>query len=69
MRKMHFKGHLQRKYNLLSNERALNMLKNGMCFTGIGQAILEIFHFRVDIPRTSWRIRISLNVSIKRSEQ
>ena len=41
------------------------MLKNDICITVIGQAVLEIFHFKVDIPRKSSRIRISLKVSIK----
>ena len=43
------------------------MLKNDICITVIGQA--EIFHFKVDIPRKSPRIRISLKVSIKTGEQ
>ena len=41
------------------------MLKNDICITVIDQAILKIFHSRVDIARKSPRIRISLNVSIK----
>ena len=45
------KGQLQTKYKLLSYERALKMPKNDMCITVIGQAVLEIFHFKVDIPR------------------
>ena len=63
------KGQLQRKYRLLSYERALTMLKNDICITVIGQAVLETFHFKVDIPRNNPRIRISLNVSIKSGEQ
>ena len=39
------------------------MLKNDICITVIGEAVLEIFNFKVDIPRKS--PRISLNVSIK----
>ena len=54
------KGQVQREYKLLSYERALKMLKNNICITVIGQAILKIFHFKVDIPRRSLRIRISL---------
>ena len=64
-----FKGQLQRKYKLLSYERALKMPKNDMCITVIGQVVLEMFHFKVDIPRKSPRIRISLKVSIKSGEQ
>ena len=45
------------------------MLKNDICITVIDQAVLEIFHFKVDIPRKSARIRISLKVSIKSGEQ
>ena len=41
------------------------MLKNNICITVIGQAVLEIFHFKVDIPRKGPRIRISLKVCIK----
>ena len=63
------KGQLQRKHKLLSYERALNMLKNDICITVIDQAVLKIFHFKVDIPRKSPKIRISLNVSIKSGEQ
>ena len=40
------------------------MLKTDKCITVIGQGVLGIFHFKVDIPRKSPRIRISLNVSI-----
>ena len=45
------------------------MLKNDICITEIGHAVLEIFHFKVGIPRKSPRIRISINVSIKSGEQ
>ena len=45
------------------------MLKNDMCITVIGQAVLEIIHFKVDIPRKSPRIRISLKVGIKSGDQ
>ena len=41
------------------------MLKNDICTIEIGQAVLEIFHFEVDIPGKSNKIRISLNVSKK----
>ena len=40
------------------------MLKNDICITVIGQVVLEIFHFKVDIPRKNPKIRISLYVSI-----
>ena len=63
---VHIKGQLQRKCKLLSYERAFKVLKNDICcITVISQAVLEIFYFKVDIPRKSPRIRISLNVSIK----
>ena len=43
------------------------MLKNDICIIVIGLAVLEIFHFKVDIPRKG--LKISLNVSIKSGEQ
>ena len=64
-----FKGQLKRDYKLISYERALKMLKNDICVTVIGQAVLEIFHFKVGFPRKSLIIRISLKVSIKSGEQ
>ena len=36
------KGQLQRFYKLMSYERAFKMLKNDMCITEIGQAVLEL---------------------------
>ena len=45
------------------------MLKNDICITVIGQVVLKIFDFKVDITRKSQRIRISLNVNIKSGEQ
>ena len=36
------------------------MLKIDICITVIGQAVLQIFHFKVDIPRKGPKIRISL---------
>ena len=63
------KGQLQREYKLLTYERALKMLKNDTYIAAIGQAVLEIFYFKVDIPRKSLRIRISLKVSIKSGDQ
>ena len=63
------KGQLQRKYKLLSCERALKMLKNDICITVIGQAPYEIFDFKLDILRKNPKIRISLTVSIKCAEQ
>ena len=35
------------------------MLKNDICITGIGQAVIEIFPFKMGIPRKNQRIRIS----------
>ena len=40
-----------------------------LCITIIDQVVLEIFHFKVDIPRKSQRIRSSFKVSIKSGEQ
>ena len=37
-----FKSQLQRFYKLMSYERAFKMLKNYMCITEIGQAVLEL---------------------------
>ena len=45
------------------------MLKNDICITVIGEAVLEMSHFKVDIPRKSPRIRSSPRVSIKSGEQ
>ena len=53
-----YKGQLQIKHNLLSHERALKMVKNDTCLTVISQAVLEIFHFKLDIPRKCPRISI-----------
>ena len=38
---MHLKVNCKRFYKLLSYERAFKMLKNDMCITEIGQAVLE----------------------------
>ena len=64
-----FKGQLQRTYELLLYKRALKMLRSDICMTVIGQVVLEIVHFKVDIPRKSQRIRIFLNVGTKSGEQ
>ena len=45
------------------------MLRSDICMTVISQAVVEIFHFKVDIPRKSPRISISLNVGTKSGEQ
>ena len=37
-----FKGQLQRFYKVTLYERAFKMLKNDMCITEIGQAVLEL---------------------------
>ena len=47
----------------------IKMLKIDICITVISQALLEIFYFKVDIPRKTSRIRISLKVNIKNGEQ
>ena len=41
------------------------MLQNDICITVIGQAVLEIFHFELNIPRKTQRTKISFKVSIK----
>ena len=56
-------------YKLLLYKRALKMLRSDVCITVISQAVLEIFHFKVDVPRKSPIIRISLNVGTKSGEQ
>ena len=48
---MVFKDELQRFYKLVSYERAVKILKNDICITEIGQAVLEIFEFRVKFPK------------------
>ena len=44
----------------------MKILKNDVCITEIGQAVLEIFKFKVEFPR---KIRNFANVSIIRVEQ
>ena len=63
------KGQLQRFYKLVSYERAVKILKNDICITEIGQAVLEIFEFKVEFPRKIPKIRNFANVSIIRVEQ
>ena len=64
-----FKGQLQRFYKLVSYERAVKILKNDICITEIGQAVLEIFTFKVEFQRKIQKIRSFANVSIIREEQ
>ena len=45
------KDQLQRFYKLVSYERSVKTLKNDICITEIGQAVLEIFEFKVEFPR------------------
>ena len=42
-----FKEQLQRKYRLLSHESALNLLKNDICISEIGQVVLELLRSKV----------------------
>ena len=63
------KGQLQRVYKLVSYERAVKILKNDICIAEIGQAVLEIFEFKVKFPRKIPKIRNFANVSIIREEQ
>ena len=53
-----FKGQLQRFYKLVSCERAVKILKNDICITEIGQAVLEIFEFKVEFPRKFRKLEI-----------
>ena len=45
------------------------MLKNDICITIIGQAILKVFLFKMGILRKGLKIRSSLKVSINNGEQ
>ena len=63
------KGQLQRFYKLVSYERAAKILKKDICITEIGQAVLEIFEFKVKFPRKNPKIRNFANVSTIRVEQ
>ena len=40
-------------YKLVSYERAVKLLKNDICITEIGQAVLEIFEFKVNFQEKS----------------
>ena len=64
-----FKGQLQRFYKLVPYERAVKIPKNDICVTEIGQAVLEIFEFKVEFPRKIPKIRNFANVSTIRVEQ
>ena len=65
------KGQLQRFHKLVSYERAVKILNNDICITeiDIGQAVLEIFEFKVKFPRKIPKIRNFANVSTIRVEQ
>ena len=63
------KGQLQRFYKLVSYERAVKILKNDIRITEIGQAVLEIFEFKVEFPRKIPKIRNFASDSIIRLEQ
>ena len=63
------KGQLQRFYKSVSYERAVKILKNNICITEIGQAVLEIFVFKVKFPRKIPKIGNVANISIVRVEQ
>ena len=63
------KGQLQRFYKLVSYERAVKILKNDICITDIGQAVLEIFEFKVKFPRKIPKIGNFANVTITKVEQ
>ena len=52
------KGQLQRFCKFVLYEIALKILKNDICITEIGQAVLEIFNFKDDFPRKIPKIRI-----------
>ena len=63
------KGQLQRFYKLVSYDRAVKILKNDSCITEIGEAVLEIFEFKVEFPRKIPKITNFANVSILRVEK
>ena len=63
------KGQLQRFYKLVSYKRAVKILKIDICITEIGQAVLEIFGFKVKFPIKIPKIRNFANVSVVRAEQ
>ena len=42
------KGELQRENKLISYKRAFKMLENNIYIAGIGQAVLELFSFKVE---------------------
>ena len=63
------KGQLQRFYKLVSYERAVKTLKNDICITEIGRAVLEIFEFKVEFQRKIPKIINFANVSIIRVEK
>ena len=69
VREVSVKVKLQRFYKLVSYERAVKILKNDICITEIGQAVLEIFEFKVEFPRKIQKIRNFANVSIIRVQQ
>ena len=66
---IHLKGQLQRFYKFVSYERAVKILKNDIRITEIGQAVLEVFEFKVEFPRKNPKIRHFANVSIIRVGQ
>ena len=63
------KGQLQRFYKLVSYERAVKVLKNDICITEIGQAVLETFEFEGKFPRKIPKIKNFAIVSTERVEQ
>ena len=63
------KGQLQRSSKLVSHERAVKILKNNVCITEIGQAVLKIFKFKVEFPRKIPKVKNFENVGIIRVEQ
>ena len=53
-----FKGQLQRFYKLVLYERAVKILKNDICITEIGHAVLGIFEFKVEFPKKFRKLEI-----------
>ena len=45
----------------------MKILNNDICITEIGQAVLEIFEFKVEFPRKIPKIKNFANVSIIKS--
>ena len=52
------KGELQRENKLISYKRAFKVLETDMYIAGIGQAVLELFSFKVGSGNHQWGISL-----------